>query len=413
MIVGKILILVAFALLASAEAGLFRSQESQGIFGIRLGTPDDVEVLAMHDTHLAESVPIPGKALDVSFADHETLFDEAVLTFGTPEAVSPTYQQAELSHSGETSTQTGLQDYLVEGGFSLEGYVLAEEGETAANLERQLYQAAKFTCEPDPVYEALPYLLPNTLVFMDMGPGKGHIDVCLYEMLSIELPAAPVIPISGDSASIDSLLLPDLQTLPPTDLVIQYSWYWERKWLRFSNSVLNAGQGALELRGVSDPETGKTMVVQNIYTEEGDIVEVEVGEFVYHPGHNHWHFDDFARYELRSLGDNGELERLVAVNEKVGFCLRDNSPSRLPGTSFQHVYIYCGRELQGISAGWVDTYEYDIEDQTLDITDLPDGVYALRSIANPSSLLWELDESNNEAIVIIEITGLQVSVVEG
>jgi hypothetical protein len=75
-------------------------------------------------------------------------------------------------------------------------------------------------------------------------------------------------------------------------------------------------------------------------------------------------------------------------------------------------YYGCGRQLQGLSPGWGDKYAAYIEGQSMDITDVPDGVYALVSTANPDARLIEADYGNNTATIYIEIAGRTVTVAE-
>lgn len=233
----------------------------------------------------------------------------------------------------------------------------------------------------------------------------------LARLLVSPTPPAPTA--SAEPSGRSDLLLPDLQTLPPSDLVIQLRYFpEERKLLRLTNSVVNLGLGPLELLGVTNQATGKTAVIQRLYTKEGSVEEHSAGEFLFHPDHKHWHLEDFARYEVWSLTPRGDLDRVVALTEKVSYCLRDNTPAVLPGSPPQAVYTVCGQELQGISPGWIDTYKFELPGQIVDITAVPDGIYALRSTVDGNNQLRELDEANNAATVYIEIDGSRVAAIE-
>jgi phosphohistidine phosphatase SixA len=233
----------------------------------------------------------------------------------------------------------------------------------------------------------------------------------LARLLVSPTPPAPTE--SPDPPDQPDLLLPDLQTLPPSDLVIQISYFpEERKVLRLSNSVVNTGPGLLEVLGVANPATSQTTVTQRLYSAAGLAEERSAGEFVFHPDHNHWHLEDFARYEVWTLTPQGELDGVIAVTDKVSFCLRDNTPAHVPGAAPNAAYTICGQELQGISPGWIDTYKYDTPGQIVDITAVPDGIYALRSTVDGEDHLRELDETNNAALVYIEIKGSRVTIIE-
>jgi hypothetical protein len=227
-------------------------------------------------------------------------------------------------------------------------------------------------------------------------------------------PAPPATPSPAPSATPSpdpNVLLPDLQTLPPFDLVIEFEAQGERRLLRFSNSILNRGAGALELLGRLNPNTGKTAVTQHIYRRDGALDEHAAGEFVFHPDHDHWHLANFARYEVWSLTPEGQLSRVLAFTDKVSYCLRDNSRSDVAGAA-RLTYARCNRALQGISVGWIDTYEFDTPGQIVDITAVPNGVYAVRSTVDPDNQLRESNDANNSAIIYIELAGNRVSVID-
>jgi phosphohistidine phosphatase SixA len=228
-------------------------------------------------------------------------------------------------------------------------------------------------------------------------------------------PTSPALTQTGGSSAPQSTgtpLLPDLQTLPPSDLVIEMNTAGGPKLLRLTNSILNRGPGVMELQGVADQASGRTIVTQRIYSANGLVEQLATGDFVFHPGHTHWHLENFARYEVWTLTSQGELDGVVALTDKVSFCLRDNTRVDIPGAAPQAVYTNCNREVQGISAGWIDTYDYDTQGQIVDITGLPDGEYALRSTTDPEDQLRESDEGNNAAMVYIEIEGNQVSIID-
>lgn len=220
-----------------------------------------------------------------------------------------------------------------------------------------------------------------------------------------------------------TLLYPDLRTLPASDLRMETVVMPDgavRNLLRFSNTVWNAGQGPMELRGSI---TSNGTVTQNVYDEGGSFATFAVGQnFTFHEGHNHWHFDDFAEYQLwtKSAYDQWVTSgRSVGQAQRVGskstFCLMDTGVVQsLPGTPGAAVYGQCGLELQGISVGWGDTYKYYLADQWIDLgaSKLADGNYVLRSVADPKNRLYESPNRDdvaresvvaNEAITIFSV----------
>ncbi len=208
------------------------------------------------------------------------------------------------------------------------------------------------------------------------------------------------------------MLLPDLRTLPPFDLRIRWDSRTNTTLLRFSNSIWNSGQGPIELLGISDPASGRTYVTQRIFASGEAIHELVVGEFTYHPHHFHWHFEGFALFELWSLASDGTLDAVVSSSGKASYCVRDYSRSSQPQVQPRPRYTVCGTDLQGISPGWIDTYQYFLEGQSLDISSLPDGRYALISTADPFNLIHESDDTNNMAVIYLQIRDRRVTVIE-
>lgn len=108
--------------------------------------------------------------------------------------------------------------------------------------------------------------------------------------------------------------------------------------------------------------------------------------FIWATCHRHYHFMDFADYQLiNSAGDP------VAIGLKAGFCLLD---SRRWDTSASSIEKYTCNN-QGIQKGWSDIYHQDLSCQWVDITGLPAGVYRLEMEVNPAGRLPERTRTNN------------------
>ena len=208
------------------------------------------------------------------------------------------------------------------------------------------------------------------------------------------------------------MFLPDLQIMPPAELYIQYDENTSRKALRFSTTVTNVGQWPLEMWGVYDPNTGKTLATQYIQSRN-EVLEKFVGYFIYHPTHFHWHYENFTVFELWSYDAlDGTLEQLLATTGKMSFCITDNmithrDMKNAPATA---QFPTCNPKVQGISVGWSDIYFSTVPGQHLDITNVPDGYYAVRSMADPDNLLLETDKTNNAVTVYVQISGTDVIV---
>ena len=227
------------------------------------------------------------------------------------------------------------------------------------------------------------------------------------------LPTDTPTPAPTPTATIDpTILLPDLETLPPFDVQIQF-WPEGNRVIRFSNSILNSGPGVLKVLGQSDQSTATTRVTQHVYNVDGTYEEHDAGVFEFHVTHDHWHVENFALYEVWSLTPDGEIDEVVAVTDKVSYCLMDETRSNLADAYPEPTYTVCDQVIQGISPGWIDTYEYNTPGQIVDITDLPDGTYALRSTVDPDDQLREMDNSNNAGIMFFELRGSELEVLEG
>ena len=214
------------------------------------------------------------------------------------------------------------------------------------------------------------------------------------------------------------LLRPNLQSLPPEDLVIELA-DGERR-LRFTSIIANSGLGPVE----TDPDgllpcpEGQRHASQVLYRDaNGDgryersvdtaTLSRPAGCMLDHEGHEHWHFDAAARYALTAPGS----DEPIAVAEKVSFCWRDNRevPAEADPRPGQH-YGDCTRDtVQGITPGWADVYPERLDDQHLNLpADLTDGVYCLWNEADPLGLLLETDETDNAAVAAVQISGTSV-----
>jgi hypothetical protein len=210
-------------------------------------------------------------------------------------------------------------------------------------------------------------------------------------------------------------LLPDLRTLPFDDLRLIVNVETGARTLRFSNRIVNAGLGPVELRGEREGNSGAFSVWQVIYGgEEPARVPVE-GNFYYNQQHTHYHWDGFAAYEIWTVETSGSLSRAVLENDKVGFCLFDTRPVSSSwldqnveeelSIPLRRVYWNCNFNRQGISPGWVDVYRHNIAGQAIDVSALDDGVYALRAVVDPYGALVETDPTNNEALAYFALLG--------
>jgi hypothetical protein len=171
--------------------------------------------------------------------------------------------------------------------------------------------------------------------------------------------------------------------------------------LRFSTMSWNSGLGPLELRaGAVDLNQLTRKVYQRVSRSDGSFYDSVAGDFVYHPEHAHFHFEDYALYRLVPVNAPGASERQSA---KTTFCVMDTN--KIPNTAgpLAAVYSTCGAEVQGMSIGWGDTYGSHLVGQSFDVTDSPDGDYKLMIDIDPRLRILESDESDNSSCVLIRL----------
>lgn len=150
---------------------------------------------------------------------------------------------------------------------------------------------------------------------------------------------------------------------------------------------------------VQTPNVGSTDLVMGIPSNHPDL-------YHYSSCHMHQHFDGYANYTLLDGND------AVATGHKQAFCLVDWESWAWPwlvgppqdGDDGQ---FNCFN--QGISRGWQDDYEADLDCQWIDVTDVDPGNYTLRIDVNPpppnsqTPLLIERDYANNVLEVPVQI----------
>jgi Lysyl oxidase len=187
--------------------------------------------------------------------------------------------------------------------------------------------------------------------------------------------------------------LPDLEQVAPYDVrVVQGG---DQFFLGFATSVRNVGMGVLRLRGTG-PGDG-TMRAQQLTPDGFAVLAPDAGvlRYVTTPGHSHWHYMDFMKYELHGIDKPGILS-----DHKQGFCLAALSQN------------WCGRNQPalptidlGIESNGIDTYVPYVEGQEIQIDPqtTPSGRYLLTSRIGPTGVLQETRTDNNVATTVIEL----------
>jgi Ca2+-binding RTX toxin-like protein len=197
------------------------------------------------------------------------------------------------------------------------------------------------------------------------------------------------------------MLLPDLTPWLSRALGFGYDWIIQGNDLRLTSAVSNIGSGALEIRGGAIHDHTQD-VYQRIYAADGSYTDVLAGSFIYHPEHDHIHFEDFAQFRLREVLPDGGVGDVVAAGEKLSFCLLDVERHDTSGPASPR-YLTCG-QVQGISVGWADVYHRGLPGQSIDITNVVNGSYWLEIEVDPDNNLRESDETNNIARIQIDLS---------
>ena len=206
--------------------------------------------------------------------------------------------------------------------------------------------------------------------------------------------------------------LPDLVPLPPMDVQLGAAdgedYFGPKTVIRFTAAYANRSPYPLELLGTPE-DVERSRAHQCVQTIAGRCISYEeVGWFVFHAEHLHWHLEPFAIYELRAVRDGAPDYSVppVQTSGKVSFCLmdsgRDTPPSDLLGLP---TYVACTPSIQGISPGWRDEYTFDLWGQQISIVGVPDGIYALTIALDPTGQLRERSTANNTSFGLIELSG--------
>lgn len=226
---------------------------------------------------------------------------------------------------------------------------------------------------------------------------------------------------AGSSSALAATpLYPDLKTLPPRELKLELADASTdgsgvmHNVLRFSNTVWNAGQGKLVVRGTIDPSTGNGPAYQRVYDDAGGYQDYPVGSFTYHAVHHHYHFDNWGRYELWTkagydawIASGRSAGQAKVVGTKTTSCVLDEEfIKEIPSAPAFGQFPTSGCQpdannvmLEGLSPGWGDTYDYYRFEQWVDFgtTKLADGDYVLRSVTDPLNKIYESSGKSDSA----------------
>jgi hypothetical protein len=155
----------------------------------------------------------------------------------------------------------------------------------------------------------------------------------------------------------------------------------DRRLLRFTVETPNQGDADV---AIGDPRTHIDPNGDGNYSDSD-------GLYILDGCHGHFHFRNYATYELLPLNADGSLGTAVKARKR-GFCMIDTTPfSNSNGQPKERVYYNCGTPTragnQGISVGYSDTYVKALAGQYFVLDDpnepVPAGKYILRITVNP------------------------------
>lgn len=207
-----------------------------------------------------------------------------------------------------------------------------------------------------------------------------------------------------------SPILPDLITSPLSDFLIGTDELSGDEALRFTATIANVGEGTLRVEARrSNGSDSRWAVVQWFDEPDGTRsgARIEANLIFGGHGHEHWHLRFGAAYRLSRAGAADDL----VDQTKAGYCFFDQVPldPAPDGASTDPIFATgsCGDRastsiMMGLAPGWSDPYQWYLEDQSVDVSGMPDGRYRLVAIADPDSWIQESNETNNETWVDLE-----------
>ncbi|XP_045506497.1 lysyl oxidase homolog 2B-like [Colias croceus] len=122
----------------------------------------------------------------------------------------------------------------------------------------------------------------------------------------------------------------------------------------------------------------------------------------WHLCHMHYHsMEVFATFDVLDVSG-----RRIAEGHKASFCLEDNTC--LPGVEKKYSCLNYGD--QGVSVNCSDIYQYNIDCQWVDVTDVEPGDYTFKVAVNPHARIAEQSYHNNAASCVLRLTDTYAAV---
>lgn len=246
-----------------------------------------------------------------------------------------------------------------------------------------------------------------------------------FVRLSCALSLAMVVALSQGSVSKAGgirPLLPNLVVQSPLRILTgcnPYEIVFEgaRNCLRFDTVVVNFGRGPLELRYQTTSGARTQQTVQRILTSDGEHFDQPAGDYQLHPTHAHFHYGRMFAANLWAADGKGRVTGHSALREtqKSGFCFYD-AQNYWDGSNRSVPRSYsaddCRRAqtdeddaiiVTGLSRGWMDLYDYEMDGQYIEVSDILPGSYVLEIVIDPDDLIRETDETDNRITLPVRV----------
>jgi hypothetical protein len=207
--------------------------------------------------------------------------------------------------------------------------------------------------------------------------------------------------------------LPDLVALPSWGISTSAVKKTKQDYLNFGATVWVGGNSRLDVEGFRKARSPIMRAYQYFWKNGRIVGRVRAGTmgFDSKKGHNHWHFEQFARYQLLNAS-----KKVAVRSEKVGFCIAPTDAVNLllQHATWQPTFIGLGGQCGSPTAlwvqemmpiGWGDTYDQSKAGQAFNVTKLANGTYYIEIIANPEHVLHEVTRANDISLRKVIIGG--------
>jgi hypothetical protein len=162
-------------------------------------------------------------------------------------------------------------------------------------------------------------------------------------------------------------------------------------------------------------------VLQRIYRSDGTSYTRSAGDVVFHPVHQHYHYEHYTQSNAFVIdADGNPIGAPMATGQKNGFCLADTDVAARQGQQYVAPMVYTApnclsprssdgttdQYIEGEGTGNGDTYEADLPDQFLDASHITDGIFIVRTVVDPDHKLLESNPHDNCTQRYVQLTGI-------